>query len=180
MKKRLLIAGPVVGLVLGVLFFVVGLPGGSTEVLLDENGEVIEVEASHEDEDAEEQFAAVHVEGKLGPHLLLSDRVFTLISPIETPRYVKLQVVLEFETDEEGWFDLTGEALEEKLEEFHEEMPVLLIEDAVTSTVSAKTVADISSPAGKEQLRADIFAAITALLPEEHLYRVLFTNFITQ
>lgn len=178
MKKRLMIAGPVVGLVLGVLFFVVGLPGGSAEVLLDENGEVIEVEATHEE--AEEAFVAVHVEGKLGPHLLLSDRVFTLISPIETPRYVKLQVVLEFETDDEGWFDLAGEALEARLEEFHEEMPVLLLEDAVTSTVSAKTVADISSPEGKEQLRAEIFAAITALIPEEHLYRVLFTNFITQ
>lgn len=180
MKKKLMIAGPVLALVLGVLFFVVGLPGGSAEVLLDENGEVIEVEATHEDEEAEEEFVAVHVEGKLGPHVLLSDRVFTLISPIETPRYVKLQVVLVFETDDESWFELAGEALEERLEEFHEEMPLLLLEDAVTSTVSAKSVADISTPAGKEQLRAEILAAIKELLPEEHIYRVLFTNFITQ
>lgn len=178
MNKRLLMIGaPVGGLVVAAaLFFFVGLPGGSAEPLLDENGEpIVEVE-----EPAEDEFVAIHVEGKLGPHLKMADRVFTLLSAVDTPRYLKLQVVLEFETDDESWFELAGEALEEALEAFHEEMPVFLIEDAITSAVSAKTVLDISTPEGKNQLREEIRLAIAALLPEEHIRRVLFTNFITQ
>lgn len=174
-KRMLMIAGPVgVIVIAAVLFFVVGLPGGGADAAV-EGEEAVEAEAPPEDE-----FVPFHVEGKLGPHLQLTDRVFTLISSIETPRYVKLRVVLEFETDDESWFELSGEALEEELAAFSEEMPVLLIEDAITSAVSAKTVADISTPAGKEALREDIRAAIAALLPNEHIYRVLFTNFITQ
>ncbi|MEE8422042.1 MAG: flagellar basal body-associated FliL family protein [Dehalococcoidia bacterium] len=176
-KKLLMIGAPVGGLVVvAALFFFVGLPGGSEEPLLDESGEpVVEVE-----EPAEDEFVAVRVEGKLGPYLKMTDRVFTLLSSIDTPRYLKLEVVLVFETDDEGWFELAGEALEEALEVFHEEMPVLLIEDAITTAVSAKTVLDISTREGKDQLREEIRLAIAALLPEEHIYGVLFTNFITQ
>lgn len=178
MNKRLLMIGaPAGGLVVAAaLFFFAGLPGGSAEPLLDENGEpIVEVE-----EPAEDQFVAVRMEGKLGPHLKMADRVFTLLSAVDAPRYLKLEVVLEFETDDEGWFELAGEALEEALEAFHKEMPVFLIEDAITSAVSAQTVLDISTPEGKNQLREEIRLAIAALLPEEHIYRVLFTNFITQ
>ena len=106
--------------------------------------------------------------------------MFTLLSSADQPRYLKLQIVLEFETEDAGWFELSGHDLELRLEEFAEEIPVPLIEDVVTTTVSAKSAEDLSSPAGKDALRAEIREAVRALLPEPHVRRVLFTNFITQ
>ncbi len=176
MNKRMLMIGGAVGalVVVAALFFFV-MPGGSSA-----DADAEGVEAAEEEAAAEDEFVPVHVEGRIGPYLTLDDRVFTLVSSVDAPRYVKLRVVLEFETDDEAWFELAGEALEEELEAFREEMPIFLIEDAITSTVSVKTVEDISSAEGKDALREEIREAIAALLPEAHIYRVLFTNFITQ
>ncbi len=55
-----------------------------------------------------------------------------------------------------------------------------LMEDAVTTIVTAKTPDEISTPAGKEALKAEIQAAVQKLLPDEHVKRVLFVDFITQ
>ena len=39
----------------------------------------------------------VHIAGKLGPHITLSDRVFNLLTPAgASPLYLKLQTVIEF------------------------------------------------------------------------------------
>lgn len=46
----------------------------------------------------------VSVPGKLGPHITLSDRVFNLIQePGQQPVYLKLQAVIEFETQDLRW-----------------------------------------------------------------------------
>lgn len=45
----------------------------------------------------------VATEGKLGPHMVLADRVFNLISPPAAPVYLKLQTVVEFQTTDERW-----------------------------------------------------------------------------
>jgi len=45
----------------------------------------------------------VATEGKLGPHLVLADRVFNLISPPTSPVYLKLETVIEFQTTDERW-----------------------------------------------------------------------------
>lgn len=182
LKKLVMIGGGVGALVVvALLFFVfVGMPGGGE---VPEDGEAgADGETAHEEaaEGEGEAFIPFRIPGRLGPYLTLEDRVFTLVSPPDAPRYVKLQVVLEFETEDEEWFHLTGEALEEELEEIREELPVYLLEDAVTSVVSSKTIADISSPQGKDELREELHAVVTALLPEQHLGRVMFTNFITQ
>lgn len=180
MKKRLPLIGGGIGAVIvaAALFLFVGLPGGSDGSPVEPGAEG---EAADEEAIAEEDaFVPVHVDGKLGPYVTLDDRVFTLISPVEAPRYLKLRVVLEFETDDEAWFELAGEALEEEIEAFRSALPVALIEDAITTTVSGKSIADISSPAGKDTLREEIRVAVAALLPDEHVRRVLFTNFITQ
>ncbi len=180
MTKRLpVIGGGIAAVILAAaLFLFVGLPGGGGESPAEPGaeGEVADEEAAA----AEDGFVPIRVDGKLGPHVTLDDRVFTLMSPIDAPRYVKLRVVLEFETDDAAWFELAGEALEEEIEAFRAELPVALIEDAITTTVSSKSAADISSPAGKDALREEIRAAVAALLPDEHVRRVLFTNFITQ
>ncbi len=60
--------------------------------------------------DAEPASAAtpevVSVPGKLGPHIVLSDRVFNLITePGQSPVYLKLQTAIEFETRDPRWKD---------------------------------------------------------------------------
>lgn len=45
----------------------------------------------------------VSVAGKLGPHVTLEDRVFNLVSPANSPIYLKLQTVIEFETTDAAW-----------------------------------------------------------------------------
>ena len=168
--KMLAAGGGVLVIVIAVLayFFVLGGSGSA-----EEGAEAAESEAS-------EQAAPVHVEGKLGPHSTLQDRVYTLSGPPETPRYAKLQIVLEFETDDPTWFEISGEALEARLEAFSDELPLALIEDAVTTAVSTKSVEDISSTAGKDSLRDDIRSALAELIPEHQVRRVLFVSFITQ
>jgi flagellar basal body-associated protein FliL len=57
---------------------------------------------------------------------------------------------------------------------------VQLIEDAVTNIVTAKTPDQLATPDGKDALKAEITKAVTDLLPDEHVKRVLFVDFITQ
>ena len=138
---------------------------------------------------------AVRVEGKLGPRIVLESRVFNLRTEAGSPpAYLKLETVIEFETTSEDWaFVLHGcveehggsacQAEEEHLlEEIDEEIGSgrTLIEDAVTSIVSAKTLDEISSPEGKEALRGEILEAIREAVPEPHVERVLFTDFVSQ
>lgn len=167
MLKKLLplaLGGVAIAAAAAAAFLFLG-PGGSEAV---------------EEEAAEQEAATVHVAGKLGPHITLEDRVFTLLSPVDSPRYAKLQIVLEFETEDPTWFEISGEALEQRLEEFREEIPVVLLEDAITSAVSGKTVEDLATAQGKDGLREEIRTAVNALIPESHVRRVLFTSFITQ
>ena len=139
----------------------------------------------------------VVVEGKLGPHIILEDRVYTLRSAASDPRYVRLMIVVEFETFEEEWahvlhgcvFSGEGEAVgpckaleNELLHEFEEEIGTgrSLIEDAITTIVSAKTYDELSAPEGREELRAEIVHSIGELIHEPEVTRVLFLEFLTQ
>ena len=45
----------------------------------------------------------VQVNGKLGPHITLADRVFNLQSAPTAPVYLKLQTIVEFETTSAAW-----------------------------------------------------------------------------
>jgi flagellar basal body-associated protein FliL len=173
----------------------------------------------------EEPREPVSVAGRIGPHIVLEDRVFNLMSGTGSiPAYLKLQTLIEFETTDEQWeWVLNGCAStlpvvpqplvsavpggtgapavappaggagggedrctsEEQalLEAFSREIGTgrQLIEDAVTSIVSAQTPEAISTPAGKEALRAEIRDAVNELLGGRHtVTRVLFLNFIQQ
>ena len=138
----------------------------------------------------------VNVEGKLGPHITFPSRVFNLrTDPGKPPVYLKLETLVEFETTEADWAYVlhgcvtaapTGSPCKAKEEEllhhFEEEIGSgrKLIEDAITTIVSAKTLAEVSSPEGKEKLRAELTKAIHELLPHPHVKRVLFVDFVTQ
>jgi Flagellar basal body-associated protein FliL len=138
---------------------------------------------------------AVAVPGKLGPHITLAARVFNLRSePGKPPVYLKLETLIEFETTEASWARVLRGCVEKAggspckaeeaalLHEFDEEIGTgrRLIEDAVTTIVSAKTLSEVSSPEGKEKLRAEIMHAVEELIPHPHVVRVLFTDFVTQ
>lgn len=166
--KRRMVLIPLVVLMLGAAgggAFMLLAPAGSSE----EGEEVPTPEPT-----------AVHVEGRLGPHITLEDRIFTLRSPVSQLRYAKVQIVLEFETEDASWFELSGEQLEERLEEFDAELPRALIEDAVVTAVGSKTAEELATVKGKDALRAEIRAAIAELVPEPSVRRVLFTSFVTQ
>ncbi len=45
----------------------------------------------------------VQVAGKLGPHIVLEDRVFNLLSTSSAPVFLKLETLIEFETFDERW-----------------------------------------------------------------------------
>ena len=55
-----------------------------------------------------------------------------------------------------------------------------LIEDAVTTLVSAKTAEELATTAGKEELKEEIREAVEHLIEEPAVTRVLFVNFIMQ
>lgn len=138
------------------------------------------------------------VEGKLGPRLIIGSRVFNLApGPNGSSAYLKLAVVIEFETTSEDWaWVLHGcvavpsggggsvcKTEEERLlHEFQEEIGsgLTLIEDAVTTIVSSKTLEQVSTPEGKAHLREEILKAVHHAIPEPHATRVLFTDFVTQ
>lgn len=137
----------------------------------------------------------VVVEGKLGPHIILESRIFNLRSIAgHPPTYLKLETVVEFETTDEAWAKVLHGCVQEAggspckakeallLNEFAEEIGTgrTLIEDAVTSIVSSKTIEQISSPEGKEQLREEIEERVARVIPHPHVTRVLFTDFVTQ
>jgi len=124
----------------------------------------------------------VHVEGKLGPTLVLKDRVFNLAPAGGQKHFLKMQTTIEFETTDPAWFKLTGKELEHALEEFEKDEIGALkdhIEDIITTVVSGKKVEEISSAEGKAALREEILEAIHEEIHHPVAYRVFFTSFVT-
>jgi len=140
----------------------------------------------------------VSVPGKLGPHITVGERVFTLLSPAESQRYVKLEIVIEFETFDAAWEHVLhgcvfagGEGgaspcqseLEALLHEFEEHeigTGRTLIEDAITTIVSSHSLEEVGTVTGREAMRQEIRDAVDDIIYEPRVTRVLFTQFITQ
>jgi flagellar basal body-associated protein FliL len=137
----------------------------------------------------------VSVAGKIGPHIILPARVFNLrTEPGKPAVYLKLETLIEFQTTDEAWARVLRGCVkkadgspckaeeEALLHEFDEEIGTgrKLIEDAVTTIVSAKTLTEVSSPEGKERMRTEIQHAVEELIPHPEVVRVLFTDFVTQ
>jgi flagellar basal body-associated protein FliL len=164
-----------IGLIVGVVVVLAGIGGGVYWFLL--GGSEKFAGGEHEEP------KPVHVEGRLGPHIVLKERVFNLAAgPGGAKHYLKLGTSIEFETTDPEWYELAGEPLTKALEEFdHEEIGSgrLIIEDIITTIVSGKRVEDVASAEGKDHLREEIRAAIAHHIAEPLVHRVLFTSFIT-
>lgn len=97
-------------------------------------------------------------------------------------RYLKISVALEFAPHDVEFYTLAGEERIAALTAFGEEMNSKkpIIDDLLNTLLSSKTFDQIYTVEGKEALRQDIVARVNALLPNEILMYVYFTEFVVQ
>jgi flagellar protein FliL len=116
------------------------------------------------------------------PTLKLKEQVFNLKAPATSPTYVKMQIAIEFEDHAHTFIKLKGEKLVKANEHFEVEMeaevPALL--DIVTSILGSKSIEEVATVDGREELKAELLAEFNKELKPEKVERVLFITFITQ
>lgn len=81
-------------------------------------------------------------------------------------RYLRVKVELEVSGGEEAKAELTSRKAQ--------------LRDAILVLLSAKTLMDIRDQQGKNQLRQEIFAAVSKLTPPGKVQKVYFTDFVVQ
>jgi flagellar FliL protein len=109
------------------------------------------------------------------------DRVVNLMDKGST-KYLKVALTLEF-IDSKLKDPPKGAAVATQQADFATEMSGYkdIIDDAVVSTLSSKTSADLLKPDGKDQLKSELIANVNhALRDEEKVVNVYFTSFIIQ
>lgn len=81
-------------------------------------------------------------------------------------RYLRVKVELEISGGEEAKTELTARKAQ--------------LRDAILVLLSAKTLLDVRDQQGKNQLRQEIFSAMTKILPPGKVQKVYFTDFVVQ
>ncbi len=116
------------------------------------------------------------------PTVQLEERVLNLKAPATAPNYVKAAIALEFADPDLKWIGLAGHGLVIKNEVFAEEMEPDLpkIWDVITSIVGSKSVDQVSTSEGREELKQELMAAINKEIHHEQVQNVYFVTFITQ
>lgn len=101
----------------------------------------------------------------------------------ESPHYALVQIDLEFADPKHTYIGVVlPAALDLKNAKFAEDLAPELhkVLDATTQFFGSKTVEQISSTEGRDQLKADLIAAINAQLREQKVEAVYFPTMITQ
>jgi len=116
------------------------------------------------------------------PTLTMPETVLNLLAPPVSPAYVKVQLAIEFADPTHAYVGLTPEAAAKKNEELaHELEPdIHRIRDVVNAVIGGSTVDSVSTPAGREELKAALVAALNERMHEPHVESVYFLTFITQ
>jgi flagellar FliL protein len=116
------------------------------------------------------------------PTMTLEERVLNLKAPASAPNYVKAVIALEFEDPKHQWLGLKGDALVAKNEAFSKELKPEMhrVWDTITGVFSGKTVDQVSTSEGKDQLKTQLLEAINKELPHEKVENIYFVTFITQ
>ena len=115
-----------------------------------------------------------------GPTYYLDSTVYNLLTPVaQQPRYLKLGVTFEFETEDVAFYFLEGEALKLALEHFSEELGPKrpIISDAVSTVVAAKSLEEISTVSGRAALKEELRVVVGEIVGEPHLIDVFFPEF---
>ena len=108
--------------------------------------------------------------------------ILNLKAPSTAPKYVKAIIALEFAPDDPPWVGLKGAALEARNAHFAEvlqpEMHKIL--DSVAAVIGSKTADEVSTPEGRELLKAELIEAINHHLHGHQVEQIYFETFITQ
>ncbi len=116
------------------------------------------------------------------PTVTLEERVLNLKAPAVAPNYVKVQIALEFADPDHKWIGLEGDGLMAANETFTTEMEGDLhrIWDSITDIVGSKSVEDVSTAEGRDELKTELRDAINADLHTQQVENVYFVTFVTQ
>ncbi|MCA9821640.1 MAG: flagellar basal body-associated FliL family protein [Dehalococcoidia bacterium] len=116
------------------------------------------------------------------PTVTLEERVLNLKAPAIAPNYVKAEIALEFADADHKWIGLEGEGLLHANEEFahHMEGDIHRIWDAITDVMGGKTLDEVATTEGREQLKAELREAINHELHHQQVENVFFVTFVTQ
>jgi len=111
----------------------------------------------------------------------LGERIVNLADP-GAFRYLKAEIVIEVVVDGVDPAKLQGEELGLAREELASELAPLdpEIQDVITLLLSSKSVADVATPEGKAALKAELLDALAAVVGEDRLLDVYFTQFVIQ
>lgn len=115
--------------------------------------------------------------------ITLGERVVNLADPGGF-RYLKTEIVLGLSADEMPDLGLDPERLEEDQAVLNREVELIRPEaqDIVTTVLTAKTVAQASTPEGKEAIKQELIARLDPLFSKRHLRieGIYFAQFIIQ
>ena len=109
------------------------------------------------------------------------ERVVNLMDK-QTSHYLKVQLTLEF-IDTKVKEPPKGEAVKAQQDEFAKELAghAAIIEDALVTTLSSKSSAELLKPEGKDSLKQELLERVNhALHDDEKAVNVYFTSFIIQ
>jgi flagellar basal body-associated protein FliL len=119
-----------------------------------------------------------------GPNYRIKERVYNLQDP-NARRYVKLGLTLQFSAETAKYKEALGEEYAKLSAEFEKELEPKkdFINDALTTVISSKTMAQLLEPEGKERLKQEIAQRINAANwdhPKVKVLQVYFTDFVIQ
>ncbi len=159
---------------LAVLLLLVVVPrvaGGALHIQL---GEAASPTAGSPDsEPAHERAPAIPVS--------LGERVVNLGDP-GGYRYIKVEIVLSLYDDDIDTSGMDAGELEDAQAEALAQLQPLMpqIQDVVTMVLTAQMVADVSTPAGKESVKAQLIERLAPILTQQHIDAIYFAQFLIQ
>ncbi len=116
-----------------------------------------------------------------GIPLSLGERIVNLADP-GGYRYLKTEIVLELTVEKVDTSKLSAEQIKAEQQKLDAELDPVKpkIQDVLTTVLSSKTVAEVSSAEGKEALKRELAQRIQPLLEHEHVIGVYFAQFVIQ
>lgn len=97
-------------------------------------------------------------------------------------RYLKVAIVLEFVPHDVAYYTLPKDQRTAAQNAFNQEMALKkpLIDDTLTTLLSAKTYEQVYSLEGKNELKQEILQQLGTILRGERIVNVYFTDFVIQ
>jgi flagellar protein FliL len=117
------------------------------------------------------------------PTLTIKEMVVNLHPSESAPlAYAKVDIAIEFADPNRLYLGASSDAVSSKNESLaHELEPDMhKIRDAVISTIGSKSLEEVSTPGGREALKAELLSAINGLVTDRRAENVFFVTFITQ